>query len=282
MMDGKTRLVGVMGWPIGHSLSPAMQNAAFRALKLNFIYLPLAVRPQDIEAAVRGALALNFDGFNVTIPHKVNVIPCLDRLDESAQAMGAVNTVVIRQGETVGYNTDSEGFIQALHAHGVDVAGTRVALLGAGGAARAVLFGLLRNGAKTVAVGARHVAEAQKLVQAFARDNQSAQAFFWQDTAFNAALQECDIFVNCTPIGMSPHDDGMLPFDPTIFPRHAVLCDLVYNPRLTTFLSIAGRQGYRTVPGADMLVYQGARAFELWTGQPAPIELMQKTLTTIL
>ncbi len=277
MISGKTRLIGVIGWPIGHSLSPFMQNAAFQALGLDYAYGPLAVAPQDLDRAVEGLKAVNFAGFNVTVPHKVNIMPFLDEVDVTALTIGAINTVVINQGRTAGYNTDAAGFVNSLAAAGIRVAGQKAVLLGAGGAARAVACGLLQNGAAGVVIGARDRTKAAGLAEDFAGPYPVGGCGLTDDR-FRQALSACDILVNCTPLGMHPHPAAMPPLNWQDLKASAVVCDLIYNPAETVLLAEAKKRGHTTVNGTGMLIEQGALAFTLWTGQPAPRSVMREAL----
>ncbi|BBB93326.1 MAG TPA: shikimate dehydrogenase [Methylomusa anaerophila] len=263
-ITGETRKVGLLGWPLGHSVSPHIQNAAFRAANIDYIYLPLPVEPDVLPQAVAGLKALGFVGVNVTIPHKVAIMKYLDALDESAEMVGAVNTIVICDGNSVGYNTDAEGFINSLYANGVKVAGQNAAILGAGGAARAVVAGLLQHGAATVIIGARDRQKAEELAQRF--DPSKVRGVEWNDACWNASLHEADILINSTPTGMFPNVEVMPPVCWECIPPATVVYDVVYNPLITRFMTEAGRHGMKTVGGAGMLVEQGAIAFHLWTG----------------
>lgn len=281
MVNGETTLLGLIGWPVGHSLSPVMHNTALYLLGLNYIYVPMPVEPGRLAQAIQGLRALHCGGFNVTIPHKVAVMPFLDQLDDTAQAVGAVNTVVMRQGRLIGYNTDGAGFIRALAAAGIKVSGKRAVLLGAGGAARSILYALLVHGA-TATVAARQPVKAQAMVHSLGAAARKVVVCSWDDAACVAALSHCDLCINCTPIGMAPHVDAMPPVNLTVLPRQAVVCDVVYNPPVTALLAEAARLGYRTVPGTGMLVQQGVLAFELWTGQHGVETIMAQTVRKIL
>ena len=280
MITGNTRVAAVIGWPVGHSLSPAIHNAAFAAAGLDYVYIPLAVAPDRLAQAMAGFAAAGFVGVNVTLPHKVNVIPLLDSLDRSAELVGAVNTVVYRAGLAVGHNTDLAGFVNSLAAAGVAIRGRRAVLLGAGGAARAVAWSFLENGAAAVAVGARDGVRAAAFAASFPAG--AVAGYCWYDAAFAAVLSRCDILVNCTPLGMHPHADQTVPLDWTALQPSAVVCDLIYTPETTLFLAQARERGHRTVGGAGMFIEQGAAAFTLWTGRAAPREAMRAALAAAL
>jgi shikimate dehydrogenase len=261
-------------------MSPVIQNAAFQAAGQDFVYVPLAVQPQSLPQAVAGLKAMGFAGVNVTVPHKVNIMPWLDVIDRSAELVGAVNTVVVANGVATGYNTDMGGFINSLTAEAVTVAGRRAVLLGAGGGARAIVVGLLENGAAAVAVGARDADKAVHFAASFATEQVTGCG--WQQDSFAQLLAQCDILINCTPVGMYPHVEAEPPVDwPSLKPE-AVVCDIIYNPGMTKFLSRAQMAGHKTVGGAGMLLEQGALAFKLWTGQEAPRQVMRQSLMTLL
>jgi shikimate dehydrogenase len=200
MITGNTKKVGIIGWPVGHSMSPAMHNAAFSKAQLDYVYVPLAVQPGQLKEAVAGLKALGFVGANVTIPYKVEIMAYLDEIDCSARRVGAVNTIVVKNGRCVGYNTDAQGFVQALKHYNIAIEGQQAVLLGAGGAARAVISGLLDAGIKSIAIGARNYQKAEE----FLADFPGLTVFNWQDALFIERLGQCDILINCTPLGMAP------------------------------------------------------------------------------
>jgi len=273
MITGKTKTVGILGWPVGHSLSPFMHNAAFAALELDYTYVPLPVEPDHLGEAVAGLKAMGFVGANVTIPHKVTIMPYLDEIDPSAQLTGAVNTIVIRNGRCIGYNTDAQGFIQSLTAKNITLKGKTVVIMGAGGAARAVVSGLIQHGIDKIIIGTRNAVKAQEFVTLFPAGT-NLQGCDWHDELFADAIAQCDILINCTPIGMSSSQQIELPINWQNVKTTAVVCDLIYNPPLTPFLAHAQSRGHIVINGAGMLVEQGALAFELWTGEVAPRSIM--------
>lgn len=274
MIDSKTKIVGILGWPVGHSLSPQIHNASFAELGLHYAYVPLPVEAENLAAAIGGIRAMNFAGANVTIPHKVTVIPFLDQVDAVAQQIGAVNTIVNRNGMLSGYNTDAEGFIRSLAAEGVSVQNRKAAVLGAGGAAQAVICGLMAYGAGRITIAARSAEKAAACAGMF--HSVQIESLCWQDLVYADVLQQCDLLINCTPLGMYPHSDGEPPVDWKILNPKAVVCDLIYNPSATQFLLHARHSGHQTVNGAGMLIEQGALAFTLWTGMEAPRHKMRE------
>ena len=286
MIDGRTRLVGLIGWPVEHSLSPVMHNAAFAALGLNWRYVPLPVPPEQLEAAVRGLAALGFRGANVTVPHKQTVLPALDSISPNAKELGAVNTLLVERSEDgratiTGYNTDAQGFIDALRAGGFEPEkGRRAVVVGAGGAARAVVYGLLHAGMREIILCNRSLARAQTLISDLASDQQVGRLHARPLTpeTLVESVQTADLLVNATPVGLWPHTDDSIWPEEVRIPAHLTVFDLVYNPLETRLLHQARKAGARVISGLGMLVYQGAAAFELWTGKKAPIETMQTAL----
>ncbi len=284
-VTGNTRLVGIIGWPVAHSLSPQMHNAAFAALGLDYAYLPLPVQPASLAAAIRGAAALGFRGLNVTVPHKQAVLPLLDEIDPAAQAIGAVNTIRFDGPESGdyslpisrGYNTDWSGFQADLAALGVAVAGETCCVLGAGGSARAVVYALARAGAE-VHIFARRPEQATQLAQELSPHlaGASLSAHDWQ--TLYSPLPEPHLIVNTTPAGMHPAEDASpWPADAPI-PGTSFVYDLVYNPPVTRFLRQARVAGCSVANGLGMLLWQGAQAFEIWTGRRPDPAVMRAAL----
>ena len=263
-----TALYAVLGNPVSHSLSPVMHNAAFRQAGYNGVYVALKVT--DPETAVSSLKALGIAGASVTIPFKTDVIAYLDRLDPVAAAIGAVNTIVNRDGCLTGYNTDGSGAVRALAAR-VPLKNTRVAVVGAGGAAHAVSYALIREGAHLV-IANRSAARGELLAKRLAVD-------FVPLGDFGGGRY--DVLINTTPVGMFPDMDAM-PVDRAVLRPGMVVMDIVYNPLTTRLLRMARRIGCRAVNGVEMFVYQGAAQFEKWTRMPAPVEVMRSVVTTAL
>lgn len=274
MIDGDTQLVGLLGWPVEHSLSPVMHNAVFDALGLNWRYLPLPVRPGQIEIAVSGLVSLGFRGANVTVPHKQAVMPMLDTLTPGAKELGAVNTLLIRRDHdqapaVAGHNTDSQGFIDALRQSGFRPgAGSKVVLVGAGGAARAVIFGLLRSGINEIVVLNRDAERARTLVsdlrQNAADPSRPAALPLTPETLVESA-RAADLLVNATTVGMWPRVEESIWPERVAIPSYLTVFDLVYNPLETRLLRQTRASGACGVDGLGMLVRQGALALDLWT-----------------
>jgi shikimate dehydrogenase len=261
-------VVGVIGDPVRLSLSPALHNAAFAAMGLDWVSLAFAVPPAALEAALTGARALGIRGLSVTMPHKAAVAARMDHLSPTAARLGAVNCVVVEPDGLAGDNTDGEGFLAALRrGAGFDPSGRRCLVVGAGGAARAVLLALAGAGAAELIVVGRtpeRVRAAADVAGAACRRGAASEA------------GGADLVVNATPIGMAgtPNSDELPPVDPELLGPAQLVVDLVYAPRPTRWLARAGQQGAVTLDGLGMLVHQAARQIELWTGRPAPVEAM--------
>ncbi len=276
-IDGQTQLVGVVGWPVAHSLSPAMHNAAFTYAGLNWRYVPLPVRSGDLATAIKGLSSLGFRGVNITVPHKVDVIPLLDSLTEAVSIVGAVNTIRIDRntGHLEGLNTDMTGFLADIAANNVRINKvSRVLILGAGGASRAAAAGLVRSGAHVIICN-RTLSKAQAIVKFM----QSSWAHPNIESASMDDLPHITkgvtLIVNATPVGMWPDVDSTPWPEGVLFPAGATLYESVYRPLKTRLMRDAEQAGLRTVGGIGMLVYQGAAAFEVWTGRKAPVDVMK-------
>jgi shikimate dehydrogenase len=261
-IDGHTKIYGLLGRPVAHSLSPAMHNAAFRELKLNAVYVAFPVT--DLAPAVAGLRGLAIRGVSVTIPFKEEIIPLLDELDAHARKMGAVNTVVNRDGRLRGYNTDWLGAVAALQSR-TGIPGEHFLLLGAGGAARAIAYGILEHGGRVTLTDID-----QGRAGALAGDMQV------EAIPLNA-LEQCPaaILVNATPVGMTPDVEG-IPINPDLLGRFRLVMDIVYRPLKTRLLREAEARGCATLDGLQMLIHQATAQFELWTGQPAPLKTMSR------
>jgi shikimate dehydrogenase len=278
LIDASTRLCCLIGHPVGHSVSPQMHNAAFNALGLNYVYLAFDIPPEMLVDAVRGLRALCAAGFNVTIPHKVAVMKLLDELDPSAERTGAVNTVVNNHGALRGYNTDLHGIRRVLE--GRDLPLSMPALvIGAGGAARAAVAALTDLGFRRILIANRTLERGLALVELARSLGTSAEALDLEEGRWRAI--ECGVVVNATPIGMYP-DTGVTPLVAEEMRRGMIILDLVYNPPRTRLLEEAEKAGAVPISGLDVLVYQGAEAFRLWTNMDPPIEVMRRAVVKAL
>jgi shikimate dehydrogenase len=285
-IDGRTKLAGVLGWPVAHSLSPAMHNAAFHAMRLPWAYIPLAVeKPLDVPDVVKALRALPFVGFNVTMPYKRIALELCDDVAALAKLAGAVNTVRCEDGALIGYNTDGRGMLASLAEEaGLSAEGRRFTMLGAGGAAGSALAAMVLAGAAKVTVVARHPQAAQDLVDRIrphARDTELVA--LEQGPANGPAFIEADVVVNATPVGMAPRDP--LPVNPHWLHAGQIVCDMIYAPMQTRLLEEAQRAGATAVGGLGMLVHQGAMALELWnagSNESVPRDVMRRAAEHVI
>ena len=268
--------MGIIGYPIGHSISPMFQQAALDHAGIYASYLAWEVKPEEVGEFVAGLREPGVLGINVTLPHKEAVIPHLDEVDLWASTAGAVNTIVNREGRLTGHNTDGLGFLRALlEVSGFTPQGHGVLVLGAGGAARGVVLALVREGVSHLTVANRTLSRAERLVQIAKDGGVSSLAIPLAGNALDGEAASADLIVNCTTLGMAhgPDEKGT-PLDWQQIPPTALVNDLVYNPLETPLLRAAARSGAQVLGGIHMLVYQGAASFEMWTGQRAPVEVM--------
>ena len=275
VINTETRLTGLIGFPIIQSHSPVMQNAAFQKCKLNKIYIPIEVEPSNLESVVKGISKMNFDGFNITKPYKIEIMKYLDEVDEYARLIGAVNTVKISNGILKGYNTDGTGFLRSFRENaGVEIEGKNVFILGSGGAARAIAITLALNEVKKIYICNRTFEKAASLA---ADTNKSAasEAVRMEYHKMKDAINDSHILINTTNVGMLPNIDES-PLNENLLNNELIVCDIVYNPMRTKLLRDAEKKGCKIIPGLPMLVYQGVESFEIWTNINAPIDTMFK------
>jgi shikimate dehydrogenase len=274
-ISGKTKLCGVIGDPIEHTLSPAMQNAAFEHLKLDWVFLAFRVKANEVENALRGMRGLGIRGLNVTMPHKNAVIAYLDKVDETAKFLGSVNTIVSDNGELHGFSTDGLGAVNALKENGVKLSGKKVVLLGAGGAAKAIAFALAKETRELIILN-RTSEKTKELTAALSsRFGKKVAGERLTPKITQKHLENADILVNATSVGMHPQADQSL-VAPQWLKRSLTVMDIVYNPMETRLAKDAKAAGAHVVSGVEMLIYQGAASFEIWTGHKAPVEVMRK------
>lgn len=278
----KAELVGVLGSPVAENPTGAMQEAAFRATGLNWRYLTIQVKPDDLADAIKGVRAFGMRGINLTIPHKVEVMQYLDEIAPDAEKIGAVNTVRRVGDHLIGENTDGKGFLRSLQvdAH-FDPAGKRIVILGAGGASRAIGTELALAGAADLIVVNRTPLRGEDMVNDVRYRTGAPIAYMpWKETF--AVGQDVDLLVNATSIGLYPHVDDMPDVDLESARPDLLVCDVVFNPVETAFLRAARERGLPTLDGLSMLVYQGVIGFELWTGRDAPEAVMKAALKEAL
>ncbi len=277
----RAELVGVFGDPVDENPTGLMQEAAFRALGLDWRYITMRVEAGDLQAAVAGLRVMNFKGINLTIPHKVAVLQHLDRVAEDAAIMGAVNTVRREGALLIGENTDGKGFLRSIREDaGVDSRGKRVVFIGAGGAARAMSVEMALKGAAHITIVNRTAARGQALAKLL-QEHTRTQVDFVLANGDYLVPANTDILVNATSIGLYPNVSEMPPVDMDSIRAGLLVCDVIPNPPRTAFLRAAEKCGARTLDGLGMLVYQGAIAFKMWTGQDAPVAVMRQTLQEV-
>jgi len=280
-ITASTRLCGIIGDPVEHSVSPAMHNAAFSHLNLNYVYLPFHVSKENLPGAIAGIRSLNFKGVNITVPHKSAVIPYLDEIDTLAEGIGAVNTIVNENRILRGYNTDAPGFLHMLLLEGIDPSQKKIAILGAGGAAKAIAFILADKGSRLTILN-RHLERAEKLAGAILHTfRKDVVARELNEKNLRVTLEDSEILINTTSVGMFPHSTEIL-VPPDMLRSGLTVIDIIYNPPKTRLLVEAEKRGLKTINGVDMLVAQGAIAFNLWTGKEAPLLEMKSAVTRAL
>jgi shikimate dehydrogenase len=277
MITGKTKIYGIFGYPVEHTFSPGMHNAAFKKLGMNSCYVPFAVNPGKLASAVRAIIPLGLRGLNITVPHKEKVIAYLDDLSHEARLIGAVNTIEVVEEKLIGHNTDGRGFIRSLRENArFDATAKAFLLIGSGGAARAVSFSLALAGAQRITI----FDVDGKKAKALARDLRAKTSVDAESLAVNALEGEAGIaacLINATPLGLKKQDP--LPIRQEYIRKDHLVCDLVYNPAETPLLKAAKKRGAARLPGIGMLLYQGVIAFETWTGVKAPVLAMRSALS---
>ena len=276
-ITSKTKTLGIFGYPISHTLSPAMHNAVIKALGLDMVYLPFEVKPSNLKEAINGIKSLGIIGVSITIPHKESVIRFLDDISEEARLVGAVNTIVNKDRKLVGYNTDGSGYMASLKEElGFNPKSKRIIIIGAGGAARGILAALATQKPKSITVANRTLSRAVSLIKAFKgkfRDTRF-EAINLDDNMLKMSFNSVDLLINTTSVGMKQSKALKIPLE--TLPKIAIVSDIIYNPLETLLLKKAKKFGLTTHGGLGMLVHQGARSFKLWTGMDAPMNVMRK------
>lgn len=279
-ITGHTRLTGLLGSPVAHSISPMMHNEAFRQLDLDYVYLAFDVNADDLAETVKGLRLLNVKGFNVTMPHKNQMLELMDELSPAAEMIGAVNTVNHMDGKLIGYNTDGVGYMTSVKDAGHDIIGKKMTLLGAGGAATAILAQAALDGVAAIDVFSIKDAfydRAQRMVDTINQRTQCQVTLneLPDDVTLRKSIKESAILVNGTSVGMKPHIDASIINDTSFFRPELIVSDVIYNPETTKLMSLAQSVGCPTFNGLYMLLYQGAEAFKIWTGQEMPVHLIK-------
>jgi len=272
-VNAATRLCAVLGSPIRHSASPAMHNAAFAALGLNWRYLAFEVDPKNLRAAIAGARAMNFAGLNLTVPHKLLAVDMVDKLDASAKIWGAVNTIKFENGRASGFNTDADGLANSLREDlQIEVRGKKVFLLGAGGAGRTAALKLAAENVAELFLVNRTVSKAEEIAGEIKKQFPSVKV------SVGYPKTEIDLLLNATSLGLKPEDGSPLDEKQFSLKQTRAVYDMIYKPAETKLLAAAKVAGCKTANGIGMLVHQGAKAFEIWTGQSAPVAVMRRAV----
>lgn len=276
-ITGHTKLTGLLGSPVSHSISPMMHNEAFRLLGLDYVYLAFDVDEKGMETAVEGLRALGVRGFNVTMPGKNIMATLCDKLSPAAQIIGAVNTVVNDNGTLTGYTTDGTGYMRAVAAAGHDIIGKKMTLLGAGGASTSVFVQAALDGVSEISIFSRRSSKFNERTAHIISELKSYSSckihlFDMEDTArLRQEIAESAILTNGTSVGMAPNTDQSIITDSSMFHKDLIVSDIIYNPRETKLMKLAKEVGCPTMNGLYMLLYQGAEAFQIWTGQEMPV-----------
>lgn len=281
----ETKVIGLLGHPLKHSLSPFIHNIACDLMNLDYIYLPFDVLHSNLKDALKGMLALGIKGFNVTIPHKESIISYLNEISEEASTIGSVNTIVNDNNKLIGYNTDVHGVMETLSMYKDEIGGNVVSVLGSGGASRAVIYSLVRNFKPSdINIINRTEQRAESLKRYFS-DKIKFENFHVYELVppdLTEVLQTSALIINTTPVGMNPDNDDSVIDLKSAFNKEQIVFDLVYNPVKSKLLQLASEQGARTINGIDMLVAQAAKSFELWTGHEMPIEKIKTAVANYL
>lgn len=276
-IKGTTKIIGLFGYPVEHTASPLIHNAAFQALELDYAYLPFEVKPEYLETALRALTALNVAGINVTIPHKETVLPYLQEVSPEAKAIGAVNTILVKSGRLIGYNTDGPGFIASLKEEKQEVLkGKTFLILGAGGAARAVATQVAQEDAGAIFLTDKLPGKAKAVVTQLKKYLPRAQAQALPLEAVEEKMKAVDFLINATPLGMKESDP--LVINPEWLSSDTFVYDLVYRPTPTALIKAARDKGCRTAVGLDLLLHQAMLSFKLWTDQTPSLEVMRQAL----
>lgn len=279
MIKGSTNIVGLIGHPVEHSFSPPMHNAAFKALGMDYAYVAFDVDPLNLKSAIEGAKSLNIKGFNVTIPHKIEVMKHLDEIDEVAELIGAVNTIDFKKMK--GYNTDGIGAVKAIE-EVTSIKNKNVVVAGAGGASRAISFYIAKYGAESLTILNRNVEKADNLAEDVSSSNLISDVKSDSMSEIGSHVADADILIDTTPVGMHPNVDA----EPIVLADNMhedlTVFDAVYNPNDTVLIKEAVKAGAKPVYGIKMLLYQGVESFRIWTGQNPPVDVMEDALKKTL
>ncbi len=284
-ITGQTKMICLLGSPVSHSKSPLMHNEGFSQLNLDYVYLAFDVTGENLAATVDGLRAMNVRGFNLTMPHKTAACKLCDELSPAAKVIGSINTIVNDNGVLTGHATDGIGFMHAIEETGFDVKNKKMTILGAGGAATAIFVQAALDGVQEISVFSRRgnfFDRAQQIIQDLKAYSSSKISIFDFDdeTILRREIRESALLVNATSVGMAPNVDASIITDPTMFHTDLFVADIIYNPTETKFLRLARETGCQTQNGLNMLLYQGAEAFKLWTGQDMPVSIIKEKYFT--
>lgn len=278
MITGKTKIVGVIGHPIEHSMSPPMHNNAFKQLNMDYVYVAFHIFPENIENLITSAKIMGIKGLNVTIPHKTTIIPYLDEIDETAEKIGAVNTIQFKDGIAKGYNTDGIGAIKSIQEY-VSVEDKNVLIIGAGGASKAIAFTLINENINSLTIANRTEENANKLISNIKKQTNFNNIKYIPIIKAEDFINDVDIIINTTPIGMYPKDDVDAPIKTDNISEKHVVMDVIYNPLETTLLRKSRLNGATTINGTSMLINQGIVSFEIFTGETPSYESFEEALS---
>lgn len=279
MITGSTNIVGLIGHPVEHSFSPPMHNAAFNKLGMDYAYVAFDVEPSNLKSAIEGAKSLNIKGFNVTIPHKIEVMKCLDEIDDVARLIGAVNTIDFK--DMKGYNTDGIGAVKAIE-EVTSIKDKNVVVAGAGGASRAISFYIAKYGAESLTILNRNVKKAESLAGDILKSDLISDVKTDSVSKITDYVCDADILIDTTPVGMHPHSDDEPIIRAEDMHEDLAVFDAVYNPNETVLIREALKAGAKPVYGIKMLLYQGVESFKIWTGQNPPVDVMEDALRKTL
>lgn len=277
MITGKTKVTGVIGHPIEHSMSPPMHNNAYKQQNMDYVYVAFHVQPEDIEKLISSSKTLNIKGLNVTIPHKTTIIPYLDEIDETAEKIGAVNTIQFKDGIAKGYNTDGIGAIKSIQEH-TTLQDKNILIIGAGGASKAIAFTLINEKINSLTIANRSQDNAEKLIKNIKKQTEFTNIKYQSITDAHKIINNMDIIINTTPIGMYPNHEVEPPIKTDNISSKHVVMDIIYNPLETQLLKQAKQKGASTINGTSMLINQGLVSFEIFTGQKATYESFEEAL----
>lgn len=279
-IQGTTKLMGLIGYPLKHSKSPHMHNTSFEALGLDYVYLAFEIKDGYLKEALDALKILDVEGFNVTMPHKTKIVQYLDDISPDAKIIGSVNTVKNENGRLIGYNTDGRGFVKALEEEGVEFKGKKIVLAGGGGAARAVATQLAFEGAGEIVLFNRTLSKAEEIVENINKNipDCKGRALELNESALIEEIQDAAVLVDCTSLGMKATVDQSIISSPEHLPKDLYVADIVYDPDKTKLLKIAEEAGCRYMNGLMMMIWQGAIAFKIWTGKDMPVDLIKEEI----